>query len=397
MRILVISNLFPPHVLGGCELLCGQVCELLAAQGHEITVLTSDHETAGDERGAFPVLRRLGLVQRFGEPGRLLRGRRLRVGRASARTTRQVIAAVRPELIFVWNLLRLTVAPARAAQASGLPVVYSFNDENVASYLPVPFAPSARRLAGFLLDRTLLSGGTLRGLDLSWSTCVSAQLKSKLLARGVAAGEARVIYQGIPIEQFPAREPRAAGRPARALYAGQLVESKGIPTLVDAAHAVARADPGALEVTIAGGGPLEEALRARATQGPAPIRFAGRLPHAQLPALYRAHDVLVFPSSGPEAFGLSHLEAMASGTPVISTATGGQGEFLRDGENALVFAPGDVQGLAARLRQLAADPALAVRLSLAGRALVERDFTLQRYAASLEGLLREALRAHVSI
>ena len=392
MRILVISNLFPPHVLGGCEILCAQACAALRAAGHEIAVLTSDHGRTGGERDAFPVQRRLRLVRPFAEAGRLDRLRRLRVGREAYRITRDVIAAAQPEVVFVWNLLRLTVGPARAAQDSGLPVAYSFNDENVASYAPVPFALSPRRVAGWLADRVVLPRLTVRGLDFAHSTCISAQLKQRLLGRGLAVEAARVIYQGIPVGSFPEKAPRPASRPARVLYAGQLVESKGIPTLIEAAHRIAREAPQAIELFLAGAGPaeVEERLRALAAAGPARVHFLGRVPHAAMPALHRDHDFFVFPSIGPEAFGLTHLEAMASGTPVVSTATGGQGEFLRDGENALVFAPGDAAGLAAALLRLLDDPARAAALARTARAQVEREFSLDRYVAQLGGLLEEA-------
>ena len=87
----------------------------------------------------------------------------------------------------------------------------------------------------------------------------------------------------------------------------------------------------------------------------------------------------VFPSIWSEPFGLTHLEAMASGVPVVSTANGGQGEFLRDGVNALVFEPEDAEGLACRLASLIVDDSLRRRIALGGRRLVEREFTLTRY------------------
>ena len=234
MRLLVISNLFPPHVLGGYEIVCAQVCEELARRGHRITVLTSDHGVTGQERDdPYPVHRRLQIYQPFGETGRLLRGRRLQVGRRSHRITRELIASERPEQIFVWSLLRLTLGPARAALESSIPTAFTFNDENIAGYLPVPFAPTPRRLLGWLADRVAIPQITLRGLQLSRSTCISAQLKSKLVAAGVPVDSSRVIYQGIPIERFPLKSPRPFSRPAKVLFTGQLVPMKGIPTLIE--------------------------------------------------------------------------------------------------------------------------------------------------------------------
>ncbi|MHB1534379.1 MAG: glycosyltransferase, partial [Acidimicrobiales bacterium] len=69
-------------------------------------------------------------------------------------------------------------------------------------------------------------------------------------------------------------------------------------------------------------------------------------------------DCLVFPSEWPEPFGLVPLEAMACGTPVVATGAGGSAEFLVDGANCLLFAPGDPAALAKAVRRLAGDPGL---------------------------------------
>jgi glycosyltransferase involved in cell wall biosynthesis len=103
---------------------------------------------------------------------------------------------------------------------------------------------------------------------------------------------------------------------------------------------------------------------------------------------YREHDGLVFPSSWEEPFGLTHLEAMASGIPVLSTTNGGQGEFLRDGDNCLTFEPEDAVGLASRIGQLQSSPDLARRLARAGRRTVERSFSLEGYIQRIQSFLQ---------
>jgi len=394
LKILIISNLFPPHVLGGYEILCGQARDRLAALGHEVAVLTSDHGARGDGAQEQGVWRRLKLYLPFDQPARLVRGARARTSRANEAAAAEIIRQFKPDIIFVWSLLRLTVGPARAAEASGLPTVYTFNDENIMGYRPAPLSLSPRGLARYVLDHWLFRQASWFGLGFARCTCISRLLKDNLLARGLPAADLRVIYQGIPIERFPLKaEPGRVGRPMRVLYAGQLHGYKGVHTLVEAAHRVAEArGADALAVTLAGDGPedYKARLRGLAGQGKARVTFAGKSPHEAMPALYRDHDVFVFPSLWQEPFGLTHLEAMASGTPVASTAEGGQGEFLENGRNALVFAKEDAQGLAERLMRLADDPALARALALEGRRTVEERFTLDRYVRELEAWLAEA-------
>jgi glycosyltransferase involved in cell wall biosynthesis len=89
-------------------------------------------------------------------------------------------------------------------------------------------------------------------------------------------------------------------------------------------------------------------------------------PRRRLAQLYRAADVCVFPSEWDEPFGLVPLEAMACGTPVVATGTGGSAEYLRDGYNCLLFPAGDPEALAARVLALSGDEPLRRRLGRNG-------------------------------
>jgi phosphatidylinositol alpha-1,6-mannosyltransferase len=80
-------------------------------------------------------------------------------------------------------------------------------------------------------------------------------------------------------------------------------------------------------------------------------------------------DALLFPVRWAEPWGLVPLEAMAAGTPVVASGRGGSGEYLRDGENSLIFDPdGGPGALAAAVKRLAGDAAMRARLVEGGRA-----------------------------
>jgi glycosyltransferase involved in cell wall biosynthesis len=389
VKLLVVSNLYPPPVPGGEGILCGQVVHGLRARGHEVSVLTSDH--GGPDHGP-EAERTLALEVPFDHPGE--RRRRRAVTRQNAAVTRAAIRRIEPNRVFVWSQLRLPLGAATAAEASGRPVAYALNDELLAEHAPVAPGLRPRRLAGWLFDRVVLRGLTLASLRLRHTACVSSALKRRLVERGVPVENARVIHQGIPVERFPARLDRGpAHGPLRLLYAGPLHDDKGVHTLLEAAELVAgRRGTDALSVTVAGDGPegyLERLLRL-AGRSRVPSAFLGRRPHRELAELYRGHDALVFPSTWEEPFGLTHLEAMASGTPVISTTRGGPGEFLEHCSNALVFDGGDAGDLASRIEALLDRPVLRARLARAGRETVVRRFSLERYVGDLERFLEEA-------
>jgi hypothetical protein len=107
--------------------------------------------------------------------------------------------------------------------------------------------------------------------------------------------------------------------------------------------------------------------------------------------LYAAHDAVLFPVTWAEPWGLVPLEAMAVGTPVIATGTGGSAEYLSDEGNALLAAPGDPEALAGAVRRLAADAGLRARLAEAGRRTAEAH-PAERGTAVIARELEEALR-----
>ena len=394
MKLLIVSNLFRPHILGGYELLCGQVCDELARRGHDVRVLTTgdpNSPTRASDGMLTEVARLLELSRPFDLLPRRDRVRRWFVGRANHRNTRDYVARHRPDVIFLWSQLRLTVGPALAAEQSSTPVAYTLNDENISSYLPASGCDTLQARIGRALDRWVVPSITLSGLQFHHATCISHLLKRNLIASGLPLEHARVIHQGIPLERFPLKQsPGKLSLPLRVLYVGQLHPYKGVHTLIESAHQVASTfGRDRIRVTIVGGG-APAYVAELATLGanlPGSVRLVGRKSHEDPPSIYRDHDVLVFPSLWQEPFGLTHLEAMASGTPVVSTADGGQGEFLVDRENALVFDKGSVRGLSGCLATLMSSPELAQDLAHNARAMVENQFTVQRYTTALEQFL----------
>jgi len=401
MNVLIISNLYPPNVLGGYEILCGQVVQYLIERQHTVHVLTSDHGVISGKRNKKEeqqVTRSLRLYLPFGEPAAFLRRARVKTARFDKRITKEFIEQYQPDVIFIWSLLRLTPGSASAAEESGIPVVYTFNDENIAGFLPAPHSFSLKPVIRWFLDTFVTPEITLRGLEFAHTTCISRIVKKNLLNRGMKIGNSHIIYQGIPIEQFP--EKIAAGimkKPVHILYAGQLHFYKGVHTIIEALvklKETAKETMPEFTLTIAGRGaesdPYTDNLKSQAEQGEIPTDFLGIVPHHEMSEVYQKHDIFVFPSIWEEPFGLTHIEAMASGLPVVSTANGGQGEFLKAEENALVFPPGDAEALSVCLERLMTDENLFKKLAKQGRVTAVREFTFSRYVDELENLLHLA-------
>ena len=159
------------------------------------------------------------------------------------------------------------------------------------------------------------------------------------------------------------------------VYAGRLSREKGLPTLM---RAVGLAG---VSLTVAGTGPLHDSLVAGAPRG---VRFLGRRGGEEVDRLLGGCRAAVVPSEWAENAPMAVLEPMVLGRPVIATHMGGIPEQVRDGVDGILVKAGDELELAAALRVLADDPALADRL---GRSACDRATSLFSPKTHVDGLL----------
>ncbi|WP_201467890.1 glycosyltransferase family 4 protein [Janibacter melonis] len=212
---------------------------------------------------------------------------------------------------------------------------------------------------------------------------------------GRVAPRARVarVANGLDLTGFGYREPKPVAGPLRVLAVGRLVEKKGFDVLLDAL-ATARAAGLEVRAEVAGSGELGPDLLAhtRSLGLDDVVTWLGARPQDEVLALLRQADVFVAPcvvGADGNADGLPTviLEAMAVGTPVISTAVTGIPEVVRgtvaDPVTGVLLEPGDPGALADALRAVAADAFPRADVARRARDLVERDHDTTRQAALL--------------
>lgn len=388
MKIAIISNLYPPHYLGGYEILCAQVCKELHKRGHKIVVLTSIHgiDQPCVDQQEFAIHRKLQLYVPFPQTAQLMRRKRLRTSRCNYSTTQEFLHAEKPDIIFIWSQLRLTLGSARAAQQLNVPVVYTFNDYYISGYTASPFSLRVRPLLRYILDNVFFREITHRGIDFSYTTCISNTVKNTLLEKRVPIQNSRIINQGIPIEQFPYQKRQQINTKTKLLYVGQLHEYKGVHTILAALHILQNND---LQLSIVGDGPQQYKDQLHREAKKLNVEFLGKIPHDKIAEVYRSHDIFIFPSIWPEPYGLTHIEAMASGTIVISTNDGGHGEFLEHHVNSYVFEKDNPQDLANKILEVRDNPQQTANIIENARKTVESKLTINAYVTQLEAFLEE--------
>ena len=374
--------MYPPHHLGGYELLWQGAVAALRARGHDVRVLTTDHRLATAVPDGEPdVHRDLRWYWRDHEFPRLTPAERLRLERHNATVFDRHASGHRPDVVAWWAMGGMSLSLLAQAGARGLPAV-AFVLDDWLLYGPVvdqwlrTFA-SWRRPAGAAVARLV---GLPTRLDVGavgrW-VFISAFTRDRALAAGHRLRAVEVAHAGIdPVFLGPA-PPR--DWTWRLLYFGRIDERKGADTAIEALADL----PGETTLTIMGDGDERHlaALGARAAAFDGRVRLVAARPRADLPAVIDDHDAVVFPARWEEPWGLVPLETMARGRAVVSTARGGSREYLRDAENCLVFEPDDPAGLAGAVRRLADDPALRGRLREGGVATARRHTDTAFHAA----------------
>jgi len=220
---------------------------------------------------------------------------------------------------------------------------------------------------------------------------------------GIAGLEQKLVraYNGVDLTFFQPAPPD--GRiPGRMLAVGRLVEKKGFFILIQACGLLAqRGVP--FSCHLIGSGEEEPALRAlvRALGLERTVQFRGALPVEQVAAAMRTASLVVLPcvvaaDGNVDALPTVLLEAMACGLPVVSTALSGIPEIVADGETGYLVPPGDPAALAAAMRRLLEDCALAERLGRAGRERARDLFDLRTNVTRLRGWLTAVDASRVS-
>lgn len=178
------------------------------------------------------------------------------------------------------------------------------------------------------------------------------------------------------------------------LFVGRLVPYKGVEYLIRA-FAGLKEKMGDVHLVVVGDGPLRGGLEKLAGElNLTDVYFTGRVSDEELPYYYAAADVFVLPSiTRQEAFGVSLIEAMASGKPVVSTNVRGSGVSYVVGGAGIVVEPENVVELQSAIAGILSDVGVARDFGLKGRFRVEREFSMEKAVLDTVGIYESVLNS----
>jgi glycogen(starch) synthase len=367
MRVLMLSWEYPPRVVGGLGRHVAALARTLAAQGHEVHVVTRDHPDSpapaeewlegvhvvrvGEAPPVIPFTDLVPWVLAFNN----------RVQTAAARLVQRYDI----DVVHAHDWL-VAYAAAGIKEAFGLPLVATIHATEYGrhqGYLPGAMNKLIHQVEWWLSYEARRV--------ITCSRYMRRQCEDIFLLPG---GKVDVVPNAVATRDFALPEAEVAAfrrslvgpRTKMVLFAGRLEYEKGIQTAVEALQQV-RAAVGPVKFFIAGIGTYSDELKRQVRQLGLGrhVRFTGFLEDHELRLHYAAADVAVAPSIY-EPFGLVAVEAMACGTPVVVGDTGGLREIVAGG-HGLTFTPQDADHLAEVLVDVLTDEELSARLVERGR------------------------------
>jgi glycogen(starch) synthase len=393
MRILSIGSVYPPHLLGGYEVMWQGVTHELTAQGHDSCVLVSDYHSPDVPAGAPEdpgVHRELRWYWREHRWPRLSVRERIALERHNASVLDRHLSRFHPDVIAFWPMGGMSLSLITRARRAGLATIFFAHDPwmlygpRMDQWLALWCRSGWRRLAGPAARLTGL--GTQ--LDLTrgqWVFCSEWMRRNAGLELGPE--QQAVLTPGIEARYLsaPVRPPQWSWQ---LLYLGRVVEQKGVDTAIDALALL----PTPATLTIRGSGNPDYRRKLEQRAGKLGVsdrvRWLGPVDREATVAGYAAADVVLHPVRWGEPWGLVPLEAMGVGRPVLATGQGGSADFLVDGANCLLHPPGDTAALAAAVQRLAGDPSLRSELVAAGRRTAEAHTAAAFNQAAVQMIVR---------
>jgi len=391
MKILAVSNLYPPDFVGGYELGCANIVDALMARGHDVRVLTAAPRQPVDSPPH--VLRRLRLTDEWNPNGMSHHPLGYRLDEADSRLVSAfnvhalttVIDEFQPDAVFICAVTGLGGFGIMAClQFLNIPWVWQLGD-----CIPRILCSTRRETFPTLAQEfTRRIRGTY--------VVVSEQLKRETEECGLRLGDrVEMLPYWITGPRPPARTDFYSGGHLRIMSAGQVSYFKGSDILIEAAALLREAGHTDFSVHLYGNlfdPSLRELIRQRNLTEH--VVLMGVVPQRELLELYRNYDVFAFPTWEREPFGLVPLEAVARGCVPILTRQCGVAEWLVHGLHCLkadrtpeAFARGFAEVIE---RKIPLRP-----IARRGASAVWRDFHIDAIIPKYEALLADAAAERV--
>lgn len=361
MNICILSRALPYHGFGGLESHTISLAKGIALKGHFVYILTTSLQKPLSE---VETLSNLEIIPIKGtKPGIY----DIKFFINSASQLKKIIKEKNIELVhsqgfasfgYIWVKSKPLVTTIHGTITSETMLIKKLNFKNIWKFRKrIAFVPCYLLLL-YKSDAIIVDSNFTKRLLLSRYPWLTPKVYT--------------IYLGIDTNRFFPGNKSAARRKLQfkedvflILCLGRITEEKGYQTVIEAAKYL---DVINAEIVICGEGPYKKTLEQKIKElnllnVNVRVRLLDAIPDSELPILYRAADVFIYPDLTAPAFGLAAVEAMACGTPVIASFSGALPEIIVPEESGLLFPPGDAKQLSKLINTLAKDISLREKIS----------------------------------
>ena len=392
MRVLLLSWEYPPIVVGGLGRHVEALATHLAAEGHDVRVVTRGDKAEPTTEIADGVRIHRAPVDPIAldfTTESLLAWSQASE-HALLRVALPLVRRWHPEVVHAhdWLVAQTAITLGELTRAPVVSTIHATEAGRHQGWLPKPLNLAIHSFERWLAHRSA-----------AVITCSMAMHDEVTRLFELPADRVSVVPNGVePGRWNPPAAARAAVRAQLVpdggpllVFAGRLVHEKGVQTLVRALPRL-RARYPAARLAVAGTGHYDEKLRAlaRRLRVARAVTWLGFLTEDELADLLGAADVVVVPSLY-EPFGIVALEAAAARVPLVVTEVGGLCDLARDGVATAAFAPRDVEGLVAAVDRVLADPGAARRAVARAARKIARDYTWSAVTAKTIAVYERAL------
>ncbi|HOH46469.1 MAG TPA: glycosyltransferase family 4 protein [Candidatus Cloacimonadota bacterium] len=385
MKILGISNFYPPHHEGGYEISVAQTLEHQKARGHQVRVLCGNRESTSDAFDADGISRSLRYLDY--EKGNALA--KHRVERFNYALTQKTIRDFGPDLVYLGSQKALSLAPSLAVQDLKVPHIFDIGDIWLRSFQGSGLKSRIFRKAKALLPFTV--GGVVVPEP---AIVPSIWLKDRLFF-DYGVSDVHVVPRGVSL---PSLSEKTLSLPPAWLLAGRIEPRKGLHLVIEALRELRISEPGfPFKLDIYGPEDPVYAEKCRRMIREYGLKdsfcFLGR--KGSMQEIWADYDLLLMPTLAEEAFGRVIIEAMACGLPVLATGAWGPAEIITPDQDGWLFDPHKEGDLAAKIRQIHSLPASRLReFSSAARHTVESRYEISLVQNQIDFILDNLMKKH---
>jgi len=401
MRILILSDLYPPYYKGGHEIRCKEVSEGLSKKGHKVFVLTSRYGLTNKNinNNIFRLLYYLSTdnIKRYNK--RYIQIKTAILGRVNYFITRKVIKYIRIDLVYVGQLTGVSIFPIKAIQNKNIPIVY--HQGNYFFIDLVRYCILERNKIKKIYRKFIFGFDGKDKFDFSYIIVVSNAVKQRYVEAGFPEDNISIIPpRGISLELACNKGKKALNivrKQLKLLYVGRITEEKGIHIAIESVgYLINILGTRELTLNIIGSGDREYIKKLnkliKNLKLNEYIRFKGQIHYKLIIKEYDNNDVLLVPSVREEAFGLIILEAMSRGIPVIASNIGGIPEIIEDGRTGILVPPRNPIKMAKAIKKLIEDPSLYEQISINGINEVKEKYTNEKVINQIDNYINNLFK-----